>query len=172
MLSFLDWKLLQNYSTMQRNDDFTQAITKEEKQNYFARWEFDTIILIIYAFSQLYIIVDSWLYVFSFQKMVSQTSSSLDLIRTLRMSGYGLLILGPSQHLWFNFVAKVLPQRDVISTFKKIIMGQATFGPCINSVFFSFNAALQGTQIFIWLLISPFLLNVLVVVVVILCFSI
>lgn len=82
--------------------------------------------------------------------MVSQTSSSLDLIRTLRMSGYGLLILGPSQHLWFNFVAKVLPQRDVISTFKKIIMGQAIFGPCINSVFFSFNAALQGTQIFIW----------------------
>uniref|UniRef100_F6GZN2 PXMP2/4 family protein 4 n=1 Tax=Vitis vinifera TaxID=29760 RepID=F6GZN2_VITVI len=78
------------------------------------------------------------------QKIMLPPSGSFDPIRTLRMTGYGLLILGPSQHLWFNFVAKVLPKRDVITTLKKIIMGQAIFGPCINSVFFSVNAALQG----------------------------
>ena len=85
-------------------------------------------------------------HMFSVQKIMLPPSGSFDPIRTLRMTGYGLLILGPSQHLWFNFVAKVLPKRDVITTLKKIIMGQAIFGPCINSVFFSVNAALQGTQ--------------------------
>ena len=84
----------------------------------------------------------------SVQKMMLQPSGSFDPIRTLRMSGYGLFILGPSQHLWFNLLAKVLPQRDVITILKKIFMGQTIFGPCINSVFFSVNAALQGTQEF------------------------
>ncbi|XP_073158789.1 uncharacterized protein [Henckelia pumila] len=65
-------------------------------------------------------------------------------LRTLRMAGFGLMILGPSQHLWFNFVARVAPKRDVISTFKKLAMGQLFYGPTINGIFFSYNAALQG----------------------------
>lgn len=60
------------------------------------------------------------------------------------MAAYGLLILGPSQHLWFNFVSEVYPKRDLLTTLKKIFMGQAIYGPCITSVFFSYNAALQG----------------------------
>lgn len=60
------------------------------------------------------------------------------------MATYGLLILGPSQHMWFNFVSKVLPKRDVLTTLKKIFMGQAIFGPCATSCFFSYNAGLQG----------------------------
>lgn len=86
------------------------------------------------------------IFYFFCQKMMLPSSDSLDLIRTLRMTGFGLLILGPSQHLWFNFVGKILPRRDVITTIKKLLIGQAIFGPCINSVFFSFNAALQGAQ--------------------------
>lgn len=73
-------------------------------------------------------------------------SDSLDIIRTLRMAGFGLLILGTAQHFWFNFVGTVLPKRDIISTLKKLAMGQLVFGPVINSIFFSFNAALQGTH--------------------------
>ncbi|KAB5526613.1 hypothetical protein DKX38_020460 [Salix brachista] len=77
--------------------------------------------------------------------MISSTSSSsLDFVRTLRMAGYGLLFLGPSQHLWFNFMSKVLPKRDVLTTFKKIFMGQAVYGPANTALFFSYNAALQG----------------------------
>uniref|UniRef100_A0A7N0THT6 Uncharacterized protein n=1 Tax=Kalanchoe fedtschenkoi TaxID=63787 RepID=A0A7N0THT6_KALFE len=78
------------------------------------------------------------------QGITLQPSGSFDLIRTLRMSSYGLLILGPSQHYWFNYVSKLLPTREVVTTLKKIVMGQAIYGPCINTIFFSYNATLQG----------------------------
>ncbi|KAI4352809.1 hypothetical protein L6164_007027 [Bauhinia variegata] len=78
------------------------------------------------------------------QMITLEPSGSFDLKRILRMAMYGLLILGPAQHMWFNFMSKVLPKRDVASTLKKILMGQAIFGPTVNSVFFSYNAALQG----------------------------
>ncbi|KAL3514389.1 hypothetical protein ACH5RR_027106 [Cinchona calisaya] len=72
------------------------------------------------------------------------SSGSLDLIRASRMAGYGLVVLGPAQHIWFNFMARCFPKRDVISTLKKLVTGQLVFGPFVTSVFFSFNAALQG----------------------------
>ncbi|KAI3440386.1 uncharacterized protein J3R85_003728, partial [Psidium guajava] len=78
------------------------------------------------------------------QMVTLPPSSSLDLIRTLRMTVYGLVILGPSQHMWFNSVSRVLPRRDLVTTLKKIFMGQAIYGPCITTVFFSYNAGLQG----------------------------
>lgn len=71
-------------------------------------------------------------------------SDSLDSMRTLRMAGFGLLIVGPSQHIWFNFVARILPKRDTLTTLKKLVLGQVLYGPCLNGTFFSFNAALQG----------------------------
>lgn len=71
-------------------------------------------------------------------------SASYDLKRTMRMATYALFILGPSQHMWFNFLSKAFPKTDVPSTLKKILMGQAAFGPVINTVFFSYNSALQG----------------------------
>lgn len=77
----------------------------------------------------------------------SNSSGSFDLIRTTRMAAYGLLLLGPSQHVWFNFLSKALPKRDVLSTLKKTFMGQAIYGPANAVVFFSYNAALQGKQI-------------------------
>ncbi|XP_021728456.1 protein SYM1-like [Chenopodium quinoa] len=69
---------------------------------------------------------------------------SFDLFRTLRIAGYGLIIMGPSQHLWFNFLSRILRGRDVSTTLKKIFMGQAIYGPIMNSIFFFYNAALQG----------------------------
>ncbi|CAI9115940.1 OLC1v1016957C1 [Oldenlandia corymbosa var. corymbosa] len=78
-------------------------------------------------------------------QMITMTpSGSLDLIRTSRMASYGLLILGPSQHVWFNFIGRSLPRRDIVTTLKKLVAGQLLFGPAVTSVFFSFNAALQG----------------------------
>ncbi|KAL9323985.1 hypothetical protein ACSQ67_008842 [Phaseolus vulgaris] len=70
--------------------------------------------------------------------------ASYDLIRTLRMALYGLLILGPAQHKWFNFLSKIFPKTDVAATVKKILMGQFIFGPVINTVFFSYNGVFQG----------------------------
>ena len=64
------------------------------------------------------------------------------------MAGYGFLLLGPSQHLWFNLLSKSLPKRDMLTTFKKMFMGQAVYGPVSTTVFFSYNAALQGRRFF------------------------
>ncbi|XP_010905281.1 uncharacterized protein [Elaeis guineensis] len=69
---------------------------------------------------------------------------SLDLIRTLRMAGFGMLVSGPSLHLWFNFLSKILPKRDVLTTFKKMFIGQTLYAPIMNAVFYSVNSALQG----------------------------
>ncbi|KAJ6794664.1 putative PXMP2/4 family protein 4 [Iris pallida] len=80
----------------------------------------------------------------SSQMITLDPSCSLDLIRTLRMAGYGMMISGPSLHLWFNFVSRILPKRDILTTFKKMFLGQAVYGPIMTAVFFSFNAALQG----------------------------
>lgn len=60
------------------------------------------------------------------------------------MASYGMLILGPSQHFWFNYMSKILPKRDTLTTLKKLFMGQAIYGPSITAVFFSYNASLQG----------------------------
>ncbi|XP_047315442.1 PXMP2/4 family protein 4-like [Impatiens glandulifera] len=79
--------------------------------------------------------------------LTSQTlisTETYDVVRTLRMGVYGLLILGPTLHYWFNFMSRILPKRDMITTFKKMFLGQAVYGPCMTVVFFSTNAALQG----------------------------
>ncbi|KAJ4775444.1 Peroxisomal membrane 22 kDa (Mpv17/PMP22) family protein [Rhynchospora pubera] len=84
---------------------------------------------------------------FSSQMITIGPDMPYDPMRTLRMATYGVLLSGPSLHLWFNFLSRVLPKRDLITTFKKMILGQTLYGPIINSVFFSFNAALQGESI-------------------------
>lgn len=63
------------------------------------------------------------------------------------MAGYGMLILGPSLHFWFNFVSKTLPKRDTVTTLKKIVLGQTIYGPIMTVVFFSVNAVLQGSNV-------------------------
>lgn len=62
------------------------------------------------------------------------------------MAGYGLLILGPTLHFWFNFMSKLYPKRDLLPTLKKMAMGQMLYGPVMTVVFFSTNAHLQGLQ--------------------------
>ncbi|GAB2269627.1 hypothetical protein Dimus_004552 [Dionaea muscipula] len=78
------------------------------------------------------------------QLLTLMPTDSFDSMRTLRIAMYGMLIMGPSQHLWFNFVSKILPKSDVLTTLKKIFAGQAIYGPCMTSIFFSYNAVLRG----------------------------
>ncbi|XP_039146381.1 protein SYM1 [Dioscorea cayenensis subsp. rotundata] len=80
----------------------------------------------------------------SSQMITLESSDSLDLIRTIRMASYGMVLSGPSLHLWFNFVARIIPKRDLISTLKKLFIGQTVYGPIMTSIFFSSNAAAQG----------------------------
>ncbi|CAI5520448.1 unnamed protein product, partial [Closterium sp. Naga37s-1] len=60
------------------------------------------------------------------------------------MAGAGLLLSGPTLHLWFTRLAKFIPGTDVPRVLLKIAMGQLLYSPVFNSVFFSINAALQG----------------------------
>ena len=87
-------------------------------------------------------------------QMIASSSGSFDSIRTLRMAVYGLLLLGPAQHVWFNFLSRTLPKRDIVTTWKKILMGQVFFGPTSTSAFFTYNAVLQGKSLrrnlFLW----------------------
>ena len=79
-----------------------------------------------------------------------------DLIRTSRMAGYGLVVVGPALHYWFNFMSKILPGRDLLTTAKKMFLGQSVCGPIMTVLFFSLNAALQGTTATVKMLL-PFL---------------
>ncbi|KAK1427495.1 hypothetical protein QVD17_16181 [Tagetes erecta] len=78
------------------------------------------------------------------QSMTSGAFSSLDWIRALRVAIFGLLFLGPVQHAWFNLLGRILPKRDMSTTFKKLIVGQIFYGPTCTAVFFTYNAFLQG----------------------------
>ncbi|XP_047946274.1 PXMP2/4 family protein 4-like [Salvia hispanica] len=78
------------------------------------------------------------------QTIVGGIEQRYELVRTLRMGGYGMVILGPSLHYWYNLMSAVFPKHDVLSTLKKIGLGQAVYGPAMTVVFFSVNAALQG----------------------------
>ncbi|CAD6267740.1 unnamed protein product [Miscanthus lutarioriparius] len=83
----------------------------------------------------------------SSQMLTLGPEDSLDFLRTMRMASYGFLISGPTLHLWFNFISKLFPKKDVVNTLKKMFLGQAIYGPIINSVFFSYNAGLQGETV-------------------------
>eukprot|EP00897_Mesotaenium_endlicherianum_P008347 jgi/Mesen1/7540/ME000391S06770 len=70
--------------------------------------------------------------------------ASLDAARTARMAALGLFLSGPTLHLWFGLMSKYFPGRDVRSTLSKMALGQCTYGPSFNAVFFSLNSAAQG----------------------------
>ncbi|KAL9242072.1 hypothetical protein vseg_016110 [Gypsophila vaccaria] len=89
--------------------------------------------------SVIYVVAD-----LTSQTIALPSSETYDFIRTSRMAGYGLLVLGPTLHYWFNFMSKVLPGRDLLTTIKKMALGQTVYGPIMTVIFFSLNAALQG----------------------------
>ncbi|XP_027935074.1 PXMP2/4 family protein 4-like [Vigna unguiculata] len=80
----------------------------------------------------------------SSQTIVREPSEAFDFMRTSRMAGYGMIVLGPSLHFWYNFVSKLFPRRDIFSTLKKMVIGQTIYGPAMTVIFLSLNAHLQG----------------------------
>jgi hypothetical protein len=67
-----------------------------------------------------------------------------DVGRTMRMFSVGMFMSGPLLHLWFNFLLRYFPKRDVLTTIKKIAMSQFIYGPAFTVTFFSLNAFVQG----------------------------
>ncbi|EPS65622.1 hypothetical protein M569_09156, partial [Genlisea aurea] len=78
------------------------------------------------------------------QKLVGEASEEYNIARTLRVAGYGMLLLGPSLHYWYNFMSRIFPRCDLLSTFQKIALGQTIYGPAMTALFFSINGAFRG----------------------------
>lgn len=72
------------------------------------------------------------------------TSFQWDPARTLRMAAAGLILSGPSLHVWYGLMARWRPGRDASSIAQKMLAGTFLYGPAFNAAFFSSNAALQG----------------------------
>ncbi|KAJ8541180.1 hypothetical protein K7X08_001996 [Anisodus acutangulus] len=75
-----------------------------------------------------------------YRPIITKSISSAIIYAAADVTSQGL----SAQHVWFNFMGRVLPKRDVVSTLKKLLIGQFAYGPLINSAFFPFNAGLQG----------------------------
>lgn len=105
------------------------------------------------AVSSVYRLFESLSFLWSCKQTIAKNSwESYDLVRTARMAGYGLVVLGPTLHYWFNFMSRLLPKQDLITTFTKMAMGQIIYGPIMMVIFFSLNAFLQGklSHIYMW----------------------
>ena len=57
------------------------------------------------------------------------------------------------------FSQRIMPRQDLFTTVKKIVSGQVVYGPIMNTIFFSYNAVLQGC-INLMLYITTNMLNV------------
>eukprot|EP01023_Acetabularia_acetabulum_P015994 TRINITY_DN17886_c0_g1_i2.p2 TRINITY_DN17886_c0_g1~~TRINITY_DN17886_c0_g1_i2.p2 ORF type:complete len:204 (-),score=17.62 TRINITY_DN17886_c0_g1_i2:667-1278(-) len=74
-------------------------------------------------------------------------SERYDLARTVRMSVYGGVIMGPLAHNWFNFLDKVvLPKhpQSPLAIVGKMFLDQVVQAPFGLSIFYAYQETLQG----------------------------
>lgn len=75
-------------------------------------------------------------------------AAALDKRRTAASAMVGLFIFGPSSHLWFAWIFRLLPGNGLLSILAKTCLGQVFFGPYVTIVFFA--AALWSTRSLSW----------------------
>ena len=60
-----------------------------------------------------------------------------DIWRTIRLTSAGLLIIGPTFHVWYDmFLSKVFLQRTMKVALKKVVLDQGLFAPAFLVVFY------------------------------------
>eukprot|EP00416_Gambierdiscus_australes_P044092 CAMPEP_0171100338 /NCGR_PEP_ID=MMETSP0766_2-20121228/52900_1 /TAXON_ID=439317 /ORGANISM="Gambierdiscus australes, Strain CAWD 149" /LENGTH=210 /DNA_ID=CAMNT_0011560153 /DNA_START=29 /DNA_END=658 /DNA_ORIENTATION=+ len=75
-------------------------------------------------------------------------ASTLSLKRVAISSAVGLFVFGPSAHLWFAWIFRLIPGNSLLDLLMKTALGQIFFGPYITVVFFA--AALWGAGQLSW----------------------
>lgn len=60
------------------------------------------------------------------------------------MGAAGLILSGPTLHMWYGLMARWRPGTDALSIAQKMLAGTIFYGPAFNAAFFSANGALQG----------------------------
>lgn len=66
--------------------------------------------------------------------------------RTLRAASIGV-VMGPFNHLWYMYLDKVLPGRDTVTVFKKILADQVVASPFFAFTYFMGIGTLEGQPV-------------------------
>lgn len=70
-----------------------------------------------------------------------------DLVRTLRFFGVGLLLAGPTMHVWYSTLDRVVKGHGIRTTFRKMFADQGFFMPLYLVVFVGVMGALRGDRL-------------------------
>lgn len=69
-----------------------------------------------------------------------------DAVRTLRFFGVGLLLAGPTMHVWYSALDRVVKGRGVAMALRKMCADQGLFMPVYLVVFVGVMGALRGDR--------------------------
>jgi len=70
-----------------------------------------------------------------------------DFIRTVRFFGVGLLLAGPTMHVWYSTLDRVVKGRGIATTVRKMFADQGFFMPLYLVVFVGVMGALRGDRL-------------------------
>ena len=78
----------------------------------------------------------------------SSTLSSFDWMRLLRLASFGLLVHGPSSHVFYGALDRRIPGTSSGIVIAKVTIDQLFWSPCFSVLFFGYTSALEmrGTQ--------------------------
>lgn len=77
-------------------------------------------------------------------QVVLEKRNSLDVIRTVRTGAFGFVVVAPSMHVWYGFLARNIKGSGLVPGLKRMVVDQTVFAPAIIAAFFIGMGALEG----------------------------
>lgn len=78
------------------------------------------------------------------QKFVEEESEDYDLMRTVRLGSFGLLVHGTTSHYFYGFLDGQLPGTDAITVAEKVAIDQILWNPIFGFMFFGYLNFVEG----------------------------
>lgn len=69
---------------------------------------------------------------------------SLDWHRIMKFSFLGGVLVGPTLHFWYGFLARIIPGTTLLASTKRLALDQLVFAPVFIPIFFSSTLMLEG----------------------------
>eukprot|EP00941_MAST-03F_sp_MAST-3F-sp1_P003344 g3344.t1 len=69
---------------------------------------------------------------------------SLDMKRLLRMAFLGTALIGPTLHIWYGRLHKLVPAQTTVGALQRLALDQLVFGPTFIVIFFTALFGLEG----------------------------
>lgn len=73
-----------------------------------------------------------------------EENDAYDVVRTARMTGFGLVFVGPLMHNWFNLLERLVPRKDLLGAVGKVAIDQAVMAPGFCASFFTAMGLMEG----------------------------